>query len=65
MIGKKITTAVARRDRAACYPGKGYSEECFEILKSVPSPSPGLLSIDYSFGFFNMCFQVKWLDGKL
>lgn len=59
VIGKKITTAVARRDGTACYPGKGYSEECFEILKSVTSPPPGLLSFDSSFGFFNMRFQVK------
>lgn len=63
MIGKKITTAVARRDGTACYPGKGSSEECFEILKSITSPSPGLLSIDSSFGFFTICFQAKWLHG--
>lgn len=49
MIGTKITAAVARRDGTARYTGKGYSEESFQILKSILSPSPGLLAISFTF----------------
>lgn len=45
MIGTKITAAIARRDGTTCYPGKSYRGECFKILKSIVSPSSGLLHV--------------------